>query len=189
MCIDLLTCKDEAKQLFASEECPTNEKGRKIGVMQLTLKFWNEKGYESLGKTAQNLRDKLAHLEKTRKVSAVRITNELQEQRETSEQRPNRETETEDQTSEQKQSIDWTIEDLSWIAQITQAAKCIYDDIVKDIGIMNKRDVNTFVKKKSYIKKVDIDRLQYAAKSLIKTSPLIDPLQYLWEYNCSIYSL
>ena len=39
-------------------------KGRKIGVVQLTLKFWNEKEYESLGKTAQNLRDKLAHLEK-----------------------------------------------------------------------------------------------------------------------------
>ena len=54
---------------------------------------------------------------------------------------------------------------------------------------MNKRDANTFVKKKSYIKKIDIDRLQYAAKSLIKTSPLIDPLQYLWEYNCSIYSV
>jgi len=58
MCIDLLTCKDEAKQLHTSEECPTNEKGRKIGLMQLTLKFWNEKGYENLGKTAQNLRDK-----------------------------------------------------------------------------------------------------------------------------------
>ena len=123
-------------------------------------------------------------------MSALRIRNELQEQRETSEQRPNnRETETEDQPSEQQQSIDWTFEDLSWIAQITQAAKCIYDDIVKDMGIMNKRDINTFVKKKSYIKKIDKDRLQYGAKLLIKTSPLIDPLQCLWEYNCSIFSV
>lgn len=52
MCIDLLTCKEEAKQLHTSEECPTNGKGRKTGIMQLTLKFWNEKGYERLGKTA-----------------------------------------------------------------------------------------------------------------------------------------
>ena len=54
---------------------------------------------------------------------------------------------------------------------------------------MNKRDVNTFVKKNTFIKKTDIDRLQYAAKSLIQKSPLTDPLQYLWEYNCSIYSV
>ena len=35
---------------------------------------------------------------------------------------------------------------------------------------MNKRDVNTFAEKKSYIKKKEIDRLQYAAKSLVKKS-------------------
>jgi len=37
MSIDLLTCKDEAKQSYTSEGCPTNEKGRKTGGMQQTL--------------------------------------------------------------------------------------------------------------------------------------------------------
>lgn len=65
MCSDLLTCKDGTQQLYTSEEFPTNENGRKTGVMQLKLKFWIEKRYKSLGKTAQNLTEKLAHLEKT----------------------------------------------------------------------------------------------------------------------------
>ena len=96
--MDLLTSKDEAKQLYRSEECPTSEKGRKVGIMNLTLKFWKEKGNGNLGKTAQNLRDKLAHLERTCEVNTLRITNEFQEQRETTEQRPNnRELEDEEQ--------------------------------------------------------------------------------------------
>ena len=57
--------------------------------MNLNLKFWKEKGYGNPRKTAQNLRDKLAHLQRTCEVNALRITNELQEQRETTEQRPN----------------------------------------------------------------------------------------------------
>jgi len=102
---DLLTCKDGIQQLYTSEEFPTNESGRKTGVMQLKLKFWIEKGYKSLATAAQNLREKLAHLEKTCKVKALHITNELQEQRETSEQRQNNgEAETEDQPAEQRQS-------------------------------------------------------------------------------------
>ena len=60
---------------------------------------------------------------------------------------------------------------------------------MKDIGIMNKRDVNTFVKKTTYMNKADVDRLQYVGRSHIKTSPFIEPIQYLWEYNCSIYSV
>ena len=43
--------KDEAKQLHTSEECLTNEKGRKTAIMQLTWKVWNEKEYGNLGKT------------------------------------------------------------------------------------------------------------------------------------------
>lgn len=92
-------------------------------------------GIQILEKQHKFLREKLTHLNKTWKVCALRIKNELQEQRETRKQRPNnKETEIEDQTSEQQQSSDWTVEDLDWIAQITQAAKCIYDGIVKDTG-------------------------------------------------------
>ena len=69
--------------------------------MQLQLKFWIEKGYKSLATAAQNLREKLAQLEKTCKVKALHLTNELKEQRESSEQRQdNGEAETEDQPSD-----------------------------------------------------------------------------------------
>ena len=54
---------------------------------------------------------------------------------------------------------------------------------------MDKRDVNTFFKNTAFIKKIDIDRLQYVAKTLITAKPSIDPLQYLWEYNYAIYSV
>ena len=37
--------------------------------MKLTHKFWNEMGYEYLGKTAQNLRDKIAHIDKSTKTT------------------------------------------------------------------------------------------------------------------------
>lgn len=48
--------------------------------MKLTLKFWNEKGYEYLGKTAQNLRDKIAHMDKSTKTTSSRIANEISNQ-------------------------------------------------------------------------------------------------------------
>ena len=50
--------------------------------MNLTLKFWNEMGYEYLGKTAQNLRDKIAHIDKSTKTTSSRIGNEISNQRE-----------------------------------------------------------------------------------------------------------
>ena len=63
MCTDLINSRNEAKLLQDSDDCPIKENGRKIGIMELTLKFWNQKGYEDLGKSAQNPRDKLTYLE------------------------------------------------------------------------------------------------------------------------------
>ena len=69
--------------------------------------------------------------------------------------------------SKKKKRIDWTIEDLNWISQITHMAKCTQDEIVPDTRNMDKRDVNTgtFVKNTAFIKKIDIDRFQYVAKT------------------------
>lgn len=51
---------------------------------------------------------------------------------------------------------------------------------------MNKRDVNTFAEKKSYIKKTDNTiRCKITRQKKLST----DPLQHLWEYNRSIYSV
>ena len=82
MCVDLQTCQMKAVELNNSPDCPLKPNGKKEGIMNLTLKFWNEMGYEYLGKTAQNLRDKIAHIDKSTKTSSSRIANEISNQRE-----------------------------------------------------------------------------------------------------------
>ena len=81
MCVDLTACKRKAEELHLSENCPRKENGRKEGKMNLTLHFWNNMGYQHLNRTAQNLRDKLAHIEKTTKATASQINEEIQQQR------------------------------------------------------------------------------------------------------------
>ena len=63
--LDLLTCDQKAHHLHSSLECPLNPNGRRIGVMELRRRFWNEMGYEGLNCNAQQLRDKLAHIQKS----------------------------------------------------------------------------------------------------------------------------
>ena len=43
--------------------------------MELTKCFWDEKGYQNLERTAQNLRDKIGHIEKSSQTAAVLIDN------------------------------------------------------------------------------------------------------------------
>ena len=80
MCVDLLHCTDMARQLHSSEDCPRKVNGRRQGVMELTKRFWDEKGYENLERTAQNLHDKIGHIEKYLQTAAVLIDNEIDEQ-------------------------------------------------------------------------------------------------------------
>ena len=62
---DLKECRDKAKNLHQSDNAPRKPNGRKVGYMDLMLKFWNEKGYSELNLTKQNLRDRLSHAEKS----------------------------------------------------------------------------------------------------------------------------
>ena len=91
MCIDLMQCKKKATDLHHSENCPRKENDRKEGIMNLTLHYWNSMGYQHLNKTAQNLRDKLAHVEETTKATSTRITDEIRQQQQESQtcNRPN----------------------------------------------------------------------------------------------------
>ena len=41
MCIDLQLCKRKALDLHNSDDCPKKPNGRKEGVMNVTLRFWN----------------------------------------------------------------------------------------------------------------------------------------------------
>ena len=77
MRVDLQTSQMKAIELNNSLDCPLKPNGKKEGIMNVTLKFWNEMGYEYLGKTAQNLRDKVAHIDKATKTTSLRIANEI----------------------------------------------------------------------------------------------------------------
>ena len=55
MCIDLQLCKRKALDLHNSDDCPKKPSGRKEGIMNITVRSWNDLGYEYMGKTAQNV--------------------------------------------------------------------------------------------------------------------------------------
>ena len=59
---------------------PVNPNGRKIGVMELRRRFWNEMVYEGLNRNAQQLRDKLAHIQKSTSIDGNRIHCEMDTQ-------------------------------------------------------------------------------------------------------------
>ena len=42
---DLIDSRKEADALYSSQDCPRNESGRKIGIMELTKRLWDAKGY------------------------------------------------------------------------------------------------------------------------------------------------
>ena len=60
----LLECKRKAVELTSSDNPPLQDNGRKKGYMCLMKELWEERGYEDLGLTAQNLRDQAARTEK-----------------------------------------------------------------------------------------------------------------------------
>ena len=64
MNMDLLECKNRAKELVNSDTPPCNVNGRKKGYIEVMKQLWDEKGYEHLGIRSQNLRDQASRLEK-----------------------------------------------------------------------------------------------------------------------------
>ena len=72
-----LTCVQKVHNLYSSLECPVNPNGRKIGAMELRKRFWNEMGYECLHRNVQQLRDKLAHIQKSTGIDGNRIHCEM----------------------------------------------------------------------------------------------------------------
>ena len=82
MCIDLQLCKRNALDLHNSDDCPKKPNGRKEGVMNITVRSWNDIGYEYMGKTAQKVRDKLGHPEKITKARSAQIRLKIEIQQE-----------------------------------------------------------------------------------------------------------
>ena len=81
---DLEECRDKAKNLHKSDNAHRKPNGRKVGYIDLMLKFWNEKGYLELNLTKQNLRDRLSHAEKStvlQKQVRETVIEEVEQQR------------------------------------------------------------------------------------------------------------
>ena len=70
-----------ARQLHSSEDCPGKVNGRRQGVMELTKRFWDEKGYQTWKEQPRISVIKLATLKISSQTTAVLIDNEIDEQR------------------------------------------------------------------------------------------------------------
>ena len=66
--------------IYSTDECPRKENGKKVGIMELTKRFWDSMGYSQLSKTSQNLADKYRHLEKTSNILSLLIEAKIQSQ-------------------------------------------------------------------------------------------------------------
>ena len=60
---DLLQYKLTAKEWVKKGDPRCYQRGRKMGYMKLMKNLWEERGYELLDLSTQNLRDKAAHAE------------------------------------------------------------------------------------------------------------------------------
>ena len=80
MCIDLMSCREQASNIYSTDECPQKENGKKVGIMELTKRFLDSMDYSQLSKTSQNLADEYRHLQKTANIPSLLIQAEIQSQ-------------------------------------------------------------------------------------------------------------
>ena len=66
---DILECKERAQGMISSEDPPLSQTGRKKGYIEIMVELWNERRYERLGLTGQNLRDQASRLQEERDCS------------------------------------------------------------------------------------------------------------------------
>ena len=76
----MLLCREQASTIYSTDECPRKENDKKVGIMELTKRFWDSMGYSQLSKTSQNLADKYRHLPKTANIPSLLIQAEIQSQ-------------------------------------------------------------------------------------------------------------
>ena len=194
MCNDILTCREKAKALHSLDSCPRKPNGMKVGIMDLCRMFWEEKGYGYLGKTAQNLRDKLGHINKQVRINKACITDELNKQTEDNERRANVNNDSIHLENNQqnlqcsRQGEELIQANLNNTYQLLKRkATSKFNQIIVTPGDWNQRDQNTFCKIKP--NQEDMQMLKSIAIELITSDPKTQPTQFLWEANCAIYSV
>ena len=190
--------------------------GHRQGVMELTKRFWDGKGYQNLERTAQNLRDKIGHIEKSSQTAAVLIDNETDEQRlqlinaeEQSEQhtvmsnnneaQPNINTvRTRDTHTPESEYISNVMPQSTTVENTQQP---LHNNIVLEWETLRQKAfvIYTNVKEElgnwktrknnTFTNKTELKHLERIAVSLVKEDPASKPENYLWECNCAIYSV
>ena len=185
--IDLLTCREKAKSTHTRADCPRKPNGRKTGVMELTKIFWEEIGYANLGKTAQNLRDQAARIEKMITTDQQTIQNEIIEQTECSIQDNAALNDVEiEQRNIENPSFTRDEELDNHFKEIQEKAKKKYLDVKIIPGDWSRRGLSTYVKKKPTSK--ELHDLQGILMVLEMHSPMEEPTKYLWDVNCAMYA-
>ena len=168
------TCDQKAHHLHSFLECPVNPNRRKISVMERRGRFWNEMGYEGLHHNAQQLRDKLAHIQKSTSIDGNRIQCEMDIQSRES----NRELGTvtlDENTSELTSPIrinhgndepESLLESLAEpLKLVNTKSKEIFETVVKDLSKYEIREESAFVRKKP--SKHELKSLSLIADNLV----------------------
>jgi len=182
----LIDARKQAEDLHQSTQCPKKDDGKKIGIMDLTKKIWDQKGYASLRKTSQNLRDQYANLMKKSKTNTQNITKELNEQRASEPehlQQQQRQSNLREQQPIEERTIDTNTIPDKYIS-LVEHARVIFQETKAQK--LDNRQQNTFTKKCP--DKDEINILNEISRTLITTNPTTEPTEYLWEVNCAIYS-
>ena len=205
MCIDLISCREQASNIYSTDECPRKENGKKVGIMELTKRFWDSIGYSQLSKTSQNLADKYCHLEKTANIPSLLIQAEIRNQH----SRQNETTPTADnnivtthETEVEREDSTSSIDNYDFLNGLlkleitTEPWITIYNSMLETFhsiksqpGNFEIRTENSFVKKKPSVKESkELD--QIAVNILLETSSEVkDPAEFFWRHNCIIYSV
>jgi len=149
MNIALIDSRTQAEQLYNTDNCPRKDNGRKVGVMELTKKIWDEKGFAYLQKSSQNLRDQYANLKEKTRSNTQTIAIEMTTQKNTEttkdqEHSPQPAREFQRKQTQQEQRPDKT---SSLYIELSKLANSYYLKIKDDTKEFKKREQTTFTKK------------------------------------------
>ena len=142
---DLLALKKEALSITNGDNPPRKSNGRKIGYMELLLKLWNEKGYEYLGLTSQNIADVANQTERKQKKLLTRISDTINIDRINSNTHDViNEVEIVDDNPELRNNIFNILElDINKLNKLFEHSEHVYESISCIVGDYSKREWKT----------------------------------------------
>ena len=183
---DLVDSRKKANALYSTQDCPRKESGQKIGIMELTKRLWDAKGYAELNKSSQNLRDQYAKImNAVSQPESQFLNNELGNQTMPTTTERSGTIDGNENTTTTEQSYNEPSEE--YITMANNAKK--WYEITSQVKERDcsERTSSSFCKNVPNNK--DIKELRNIASNLITLDPKEHPRDYLWQCNCAIYSV